>query len=359
MVYGETLFRRVARFGESGYISCSFLAVNFHFEHIEYLLALAVLPLLILLFMYVLRWKKSVSSRIGNPKLVRQLIQNYSPFRFKIKFAIVLLALVSMILAAANLRKPGQGENLSRKGVDIMMVLDVSKSMLADDYKPDRLERAKLFTTRLMDQLPNDRIGLVLFAGRAYMQMPLTSDHAAGRLFLQAASPDAVPTQGTIIGGALNMANSGFNTKDKKFKAIVLISDGEDHDIEAAKIAKTIADNGVMINTIGIGSTNGTVIIDPETGATKKDAEGNAVITKLNETILQQLAQISNGVYVKLEDVDEAVKKIIAQLNTIDRKALHDVSYMNYRTFFQWFVGFSLLFLLAEFFIPERKTGTT
>ena len=332
--------------------------MNFHFEHIEYLLALVALPFLILLFIYVLRWKKSVAARIGNPKLVNLLIQNYSPTRFKIKFAIILLALVSIILAAANLQKPGQGENLSRKGVDIMMVLDVSKSMLAEDYKPNRLERAKLFTTRLIEQLPDDRIGLVLFAGRAYMQMPLTSDHAAGRLFLTAADPDAVPTQGTIIGEALKMANSGFNTKEKKFKTIILISDGEDHDIEAATIAKSIADNGVMINTVGIGSANGTVLIDPETAATKKDAEGNAVITKLNETILQQLAQVSNGVYVKLEDVDEGVRKTIAQINTIDQKALHDVSYFNYRSFFQWFVGLSLLFLIAEFFIPERKTGT-
>ena len=287
--------------------------------------------------------------------MVKHLIRNYSPFQFKVKFAIILLALVSIILAAANLQKPGKGENLSRKGVDIMMVLDVSKSMLADDYKPNRLERAKLFTAKLMDQLPNDRIGLVLFAGRAYMQMPLTSDHAAGRLFLQAASPEAVPTQGTIIGEALKMANSGFNSKEKKFKSIILISDGEDHDLEAATVAKSITESCVMINTIGIGSTNGTVIIDPETGATKKDAEGNAVITKLNETILQQLAKISNGVYVKMEDVDEAVNKVIAQINTIDQKALHDVSYLNYRTFFQWFVGLGLLFLIAEFFIPERK----
>ena len=332
-----------------------YLQVNFHFEHIEYLLALAVLPVLVFLFVIVLRWKNSIVGRIGNPKLVKQLTKSYSPLKFKIKFIVILLALTSIIMAAANLQKPGKGENLSRKGVDIMMVLDVSKSMLADDYKPNRLERAKQFTTRLMDQLPDDRIGLVLFAGRAYMQMPLTTDHAAGRLFLQSANPGAVPTQGTVIGEALKMANTGFNSKEKKFKSIILISDGEDHDVEAATVAKALTESGVMINTIGIGTPNGTVLIDPETGASKKDAEGNAVITKLNESILQQLAQISNGVYVKLEDVDEAVRKVIEQLNTIEQKALSDVSYLNYRTFFQWFVGLGLLLLVLEFFIPERK----
>jgi Ca-activated chloride channel family protein len=286
---------------------------------------------------------------------VKQLIRNYSSLKFKIKFIVILLALSSVIIAAANLQRPGKGQNVSRNGVDIMMVLDVSKSMLADDYKPNRLERAKQFVIRLMDQLPDDRVGLVLFAGHAYMQMPLTSDHAAGRLFLQAASTGSVPTQGTVIGEALKMANTGFNNTDKKFKSIVLITDGEDHDVEAARDALAIAHGGVMINTIGIGSTNGTVIIDPETGATKKDAEGNAVITKLNETILQQLAQASNGIYVKLEDVDDAVKKVIGQLDTIDQKALQDVSYVNYQSFFQWFVGLGLLFIIIEFFIPERK----
>ena len=151
------------------------------------------------------------------------------------------------------------------------------------------------------------------------------------------------------------MANSGFNPNEKKFKSIILISDGEDHDVEAAAVAKSLSQNGVMINTVGIGSPQGAVIIDPETGQTKKDAEGNTVITKLNESILQQLAQTSNGIYVKLEDVDDAVKKINAQLDTIDQKALNDVSYMNYQTFFQWFVGLSLLLLAIDFFIPERK----
>jgi len=329
--------------------------LTFHFEHIELLSALAVIPLLVLLFIFLLKWKKATALKIGEPKLVNELTKNYSPFRFMLKFVIILFALIITIVAAANLQKPGKGENISRKGVDVMMVLDVSKSMLAEDYKPNRLERARQVISRLMDKLPDDRIGLVLFAGRAYMQMPLTTDQNAARLFLQSASPATVPTQGTVIGEALKMANSGFNSQEKKFKSIVLISDGEDHDAEAAQVAKALAANGVMINTIGIGSPKGTVIIDPETGATKKDAEGNAVITKLNEGILQQLSKISNGIYVKLDDVDEAANKVVAQLNTIEEKALQDVAYLNYHTFFQWFVGGALLLLVLEFFIPERK----
>ena len=329
--------------------------MKIHFEHTEYLFALAALPLLVLLFLYLLKWKKTIAKKIGDPKFVNQLTRSYSPFRFNLKFILVSIALVATILAAANLQKPGRGENLTRKGVDIMMVLDVSKSMLAEDYTPNRLERAKQLLSRLMDQLPDDRIGLVLFAGRAYMQMPLTTDHSAARLFLQSASTASVPTQGTVIGEALKMANSGFNGTEKKFKSIVLVSDGEDHDVEAMTVAKSLSQNGDMINTVGIGSPQGSVIIDPETGVTKKDAEGNTVVTKLNETILQELAQTSNGIYVKLEGVDDAVNKIVAQINTIDQKALNDMSYMNYKTFFQWFVGVSLLLLAIDFFIPERK----
>ncbi len=329
--------------------------MDFRFEHIEYLYALAVLPILVLLFFFLIRWKRATVAKIGEPRLVKELTKNYSSKLFLLRFVIILIALIATIVAAANLQKPGEGDNISRKGVDVMMVLDVSKSMLAEDYKPNRLEKAKQLMTRLMDKMPNDRIGLVLFAGRAYMQMPLTYDHSAARLFIQNASPAAVPTQGTVISEALKMANTAFNSQEKKFKTIILISDGEDHDVQAVEVAKELTKNGVMINTIGIGSTEGSIIIDPETGITKKDAQGNTVITKMNETVLQELAKTSNGVYTKLEDADEAAGRILSQLKTIEQKSLQDVSYFNYKTFFQWFVGIALFMLALELFIPERK----
>jgi len=307
------------------------------------------------LFLGLLRWKKKTRQKIGEPALVNELVKNYSPLRFTIKFIVLAIALGGIIIAAANLQSQSKAETVSRKGVDVMVALDVSNSMLAEDIKPNRLERAKQLITTLLDKMDNDRIGLILFAGRAYLQMPLTTDHSAAKMYVQTAGPDAVPTQGTVIADALKIANSGFNSKERKFKAVVLISDGEDHDPEALKTAQSLAQGGAMINTVGIGSPDGVPIIDHTTNQARKDAEGNTIITKLNETELQQLSQATNGIYVHLDDVDDAAAKIMAQLATIQQKATGDKSFVNYKSFFQWFLAAALLLLLAEFIIPERK----
>jgi tetratricopeptide (TPR) repeat protein len=236
-----------------------------------------------------------------------------------------------------------------------MILLDVSKSMLARDIKPSRLEKAKQFLLRLTDQLENDRIGLILFAGRAYLQMPLTSDHGAARMYIQDASPDAVPTQGTVIGEALSMANTAFNSKERKYKSIVLVSDGEDHDPEAAKVAKQLANNGVMINTVGIGSPDGSAIEDPTTGDLKKDAEGHTVISKLNEAELQSLANTTNGQYLRLDNVDDALITMTQQLESAEKKAMSDAEFIDYKNYFQWFLAAAFVLLLTEFFLSERR----
>lgn len=325
------------------------------FEHTIFLYGLLLLPFLVFLFIYLLQWKRNTAKKIGDPRLVKDLVKNYSPWRFNTKVVLVLLAFGICIVAAANLQKQADTEGINRKGVDVMIVLDVSRSMLANDFAPNRLERARQLVTKLMDKLPNDRIGIVLFAGRAYMQMPLTTDHSAARMYIQQAGPDVVPAQGTAIGDALQMANTAFNSKERKFKSIVLISDGEDHDENAIQVTQQLEQSGVMINAIGIGSTDGTVLIDPETGTSKKDLQGNAVITKLNETLLQQIAQNSNGAYVKLENTDAAVQQILERLSTIEQKSLQDSAYIDYKSFFQWFIGAAILFLAIELLIPERK----
>jgi Ca-activated chloride channel family protein len=329
----------------------------FRIEHIEYLNGLAALPLLLLLLWVLLQWKKKTVFRIGDPSLVRQLIGNFSSIRFLIKAGLALVALFAIVLAAANLQKPGSMENVQRKGVDVMLVLDVSKSMLARDIKPSRLERAKQFLLRLVDQLPNDRIGLVLFAGRAYMQMPLTTDHGAAHMYIQEASPDEVPTQGTVIADALRMANAAFNSKERKYKSIVLVSDGEDHDPEAATVAKQLAQDGVLINTVGIGSPEGSPIEDPATGELKKDQDGHTVISKLNEAELQQLATETNGTYDRLDNVEDALITMTQQLDAAEKKAMNDNEFIDYKSYFQWFLGVAILLLLGEFLLAERRRG--
>ena len=327
----------------------------YQFEHIELLPLLAVIPLLIFFFVLVLRWKKSTIKRIGDTVLVRQLIKGYSANKFLAKFIASALAISFIILGIMNLQKPGTMENIERKGVDVMIALDVSKSMLAEDSKPNRLEVAKQLVNKLMNQLQNDRVGLILFAGRAYMQMPLTTDHGAARMYVQSAGPDVVPTQGTVISEALRLTNSAFNSKEKKYKAVVLITDGEDHDPESLKVAQELAANAIMINTVGIGSPEGAPIMDPMTNTYKKDLEGNTVISKLNEAELQQLAQSTKGVYVRLTDPEQAVATIMQQLSTIEKTELEDSAFKDFKNYFQWFLGAAILFLMVEFFLPERK----
>ncbi|HEY9364869.1 MAG TPA: VWA domain-containing protein, partial [Chitinophagaceae bacterium] len=192
---------------------------------------MAAIILLILLFMRLLFWKKNTIRKIGDRVLVKELVKNYSSRLFTLKFILLLLAFTAGIVAIANLRKPSASENITRKGIDVVIALDVSKSMLATDLQPSRLERAKQLIMKLIDRMPNDRIALVYFAGHAYLQMPLTVDHTSAKIFVNAASPDLVPSQGTVISEALLMGSRAFNTKEGRFKTIILISDGEDHDI--------------------------------------------------------------------------------------------------------------------------------
>jgi Ca-activated chloride channel family protein len=330
----------------------------FRFQHIEYLIGLAAIPLLAGVFYLVLKWKKDTKRKIGDEKLVNQLINSYSSKNFLFKFIFAALALALIIGGIANPQRPGDMENVNRKGVDIVLAMDVSKSMLAEDIKPNRLERARQVVYKLMDKLPNDRIGLVLFAGRAYMQMPLSTDHSAARMYIQQAGPEAVPTQGTVIVDALRMSNTAFNSKERKFKSIILITDGEDHDPQALQLAQQLVTEGVMINTVGIGSTTGAPIIDPVTKEYKKDEFGNTIISKLNESELRELASVTKGTYVWLNDVDVAVNRIIEQLGTIEATALEDNAFRDYKNYFQWLLGAGLLLLVIEFFFPERKLRT-
>jgi Ca-activated chloride channel family protein len=313
--------------------------------------------LLVLLGAYLvyLRWKQSVSRKMGDPSLIAQLTSGYSAARSYLKYILLFIAFGAGILAVMNPRKPEAGSVESRKGIDVAIALDVSRSMLATDLAPNRLERAKQFIRKLMEAMPNDRVALVFFAGKAYLQMPLTVDHGAAAMFVSSASTNSVPQQGTVIGEALDMGMNAFSLTDRRFKTIVLISDGEDHDEGAVSTARDLAEQGVMINTIGIGSPQGSTIPDPLSGGLKKDETGNNVISVLNEQTLREIAEETNGTYVRLEETDAAVSTVLNQLSNIERTAFEDMSLMNFRTYYMWLLAPMFLLMLIEIFIPERK----
>jgi Ca-activated chloride channel family protein len=292
---------------------------------------------------------------MGDGKLIAELTRSFSARLFLLRFILLLLAFAAGVLAVMNLRKPGDNDSSLRKGIDVMIALDVSKSMLATDIQPSRLERAKQFINKLINSLPDDRVGLVVFAGKAYLQMPLTTDHNAAQLFVSGASPDAIPQQGTVISDALTMSARAFNSTDRRFKAVVLISDGEDQDADADRVSKELAGQGLLINAVGIGSPDGSFIPDPATGQNKTDETGNPIISKLNETELKQLAENTHGIYVRLQGSDEAVADVKKGLSQIESRAYGDISLMNFKTFYWWFAGLMLVLLLLEVFIPERK----
>jgi len=212
--------------------------MGFQFQHREFIWMAGGVLLLILLFILLLRWKKKVKKTIGDPVLVKSLISSYSHKKFILKIVFLIIAFGLGVIAVMNLRRPAADETSQRKGIDVVIALDVSKSMLAQDLPPSRLERAKQFINKLMTAMPDDRIGLVVFAGRAYLQMPLTTDYGAAQLYISSAGPETVPLQGTVISEALHQSSNAFNTTERRFKTVVLISDGEDHDPEAIATAK-------------------------------------------------------------------------------------------------------------------------
>ncbi len=304
----------------------------------------------------MLRWKKNSKKLLGDAALIDGLTKNYSARLYRVKFIILLVAFISGIAAAANLRKPAPGNDAKRQGIDVMIALDVSKSMLSQDVKPSRLERAKQLIDLLVDQLSDNRIGLVLFAGQAFLQMPLTADAAASKMYISNATPDAVPVQGTDIGDALKLCDNSLDTKEKKYKAVIFISDGEDHDPNSDEAIKQLYDHGVIVYTVGIGSPEGSPIIEPGTNTYKTDVNGQTVISKLNETELKNIAHQTQGNYYHLNNSSETANDILKELNGMDKKVLNaGAGERQYLSFFPFFIAFTMLLLIAEIFIPETN----
>ena len=330
------------------------------FAHTYYLFGLSVIGIFILLFIFQRLWKKKAYKKFGEISVISQLMPDVSTLRPILKFIILMLALASIVFAIAMPQTGSKLEKKKRKGVELMILLDVSNSMLAQDIKPSRLERAKQALSKLIDKLEDDKIGLIVFAGKPYTQLPITTDFAAAKMFLSTVSTDMIPTQGTAIGAAIGSAVQSFSLLDKtKNKAIIIISDGENHEDDAVEAAKAAVDNGIIVHTIGMGLEEGAPIPEYKNGVNvgyKHDEQGNTVVTKLNEQMLQEIATAGKGIYVRANNTDVGLNKIMDEIGKMQNKEYETKTFSDYEYQFQYFVAFALLFMIAEIFIFERRS---
>ncbi|HXS36712.1 MAG TPA: VWA domain-containing protein [Flavipsychrobacter sp.] len=322
------------------------------FQHIAYLYVLALVPLFIILFVWMIYWRKARIKKMGDERLISTQIIGFIPGRSALKFILLAIGFAIIVIGWANLQMGNKIEKEQRKGVDVAIALDVSKSMLAKDIQPDRLIRAKQLILRLMDKMQNDRISLVVFAGRAYLQVPLTSDYSTVKMILQDVSPATVPTQGTVIGDAIDMAMQSFSQKERKYKSLIIITDGEDHDEHAIEKAREAAETGVVIHTVGIGTPQGATLYDPDTKAVKLDENGNPVVSKLNEDELRSIANAGHGTYSLLNNTDAVAGKLYDNIAGMEQKNFGSVEFKDYTSYFQYFLIIGFILLLVEWLVP-------
>ncbi|MFV0554788.1 MAG: vWA domain-containing protein [Mangrovibacterium sp.] len=330
----------------------------FRFAHSEYLYALAVIPVLILLYIVIRLRRKRAIKKFGEPEMVAQLMPNVSNSRPVIKFGLWMLALTSAILAVAQPQFGSKLKTEKREGVELIIALDVSNSMLAEDIQPSRLERSKRAISSLVDRLKDDKLGLIVFAGDAYTQLPITSDYSSAKLFLSSVNTDIVPRQGTAIGAAVKLATNSFSPLFEGNKAIIIITDGENHEDDAIGATQAAIEQGIKVHTIGMGLPQGGPIpMMTQYGQKdyRKDKDGNTVITKLNEPMLQQIAAAGEGVYVRANNSQVGLNAIYNEIEKMNAGEMETQSYSEYAEQYQWFIALALLFLLLDFLILERK----
>ncbi|MFH0736551.1 MAG: VWA domain-containing protein [bacterium] len=332
----------------------------FRFGHTEYLYILYLIPIIIGLFWYILRKNKKQLNDFAEKSLHETIIPKLSYKKFILKFSVYLLAFILAILSLASPQIGARLAEVKQTGIDVFILLDVSKSMLAEDIRPSRLEKAKFEITRLIQKLRGDRIGLIIFSGQAYVQFPLTTDYAAANLFLNAIDENSVPQQGTAIAASLTMALNSFREDAKTEKAIIVISDGEDHEGDIDAAIDDANKKNVKIYTIGLGSPTGAPIpVYAQNGSQsdyKRDREGNIVITKLDETILQELAEKGNGKYFRGSNTEDELELIYNELAKIEKTEFGTTKIVDYEDRYYFLLIPALLLLLIEGFITSSKS---
>lgn len=331
----------------------------FKFGHPEYLYLLIIIPVLALLYILSVIYKKRALKKFGDLEIIEQLMPYVSKNRPLIKFIFLAVSFAAVIVALADPQFGSKVEIVKKKGAEIIIALDVSNSMLAEDIQPNRLERAKQAISKLIDKLENDRFGLIIFAGDSYIQVPLTTDYAASKMFLSSINTGIVTKQGTAIGSAIDLAMNSFTPETEMDKALIVITDGENHEDDAIAAAKLAKEKGITIHTIGMGSPEGAPIpIREGYGQTMflKDRDGNVVISKLDQVVLQQIASETEGIFIRANNSDIGLNKLLEQINKMQKQEVETKIYTEFEHRYQYLLGIAILLLIIELLIAERKS---
>lgn len=331
----------------------------FRFEHPYYLYVLMLIPMLWIVQLVYERWRRNKLNAAIDSALHLQLIPRLSRSKIWIKLSIYSLALIALIVGVANPQSGAKQEEVKRQGIDIMIALDISNSMQAEDLYPNRLGRAKRSIQELLTYLKSDRIGIVVFAGEAFVQLPITTDYSAAKLFLNSIESNLIATQGTDIGAAINLCLKAFDPESPTSKAIIVISDGENHEEESAEAIDRAKEMGVVVHTVGMGSIEGAPIPLYNRGTRvgfRQNREGNTVVTKLNEHMLRELAEKTNGTFFRASNAQSGMDFMFEQIEKMEKVEIGTKVYTDYEDQFQFFLIPALILLIIELIIPNTKS---
>ncbi|MDG1393479.1 MAG: VWA domain-containing protein [Flavobacteriaceae bacterium] len=321
---------------------------------------LLIVPVMVVVFLWTVFWKKRVQKAFGSTVVLKRLSPDLSFFKSALKFSVLCLAISGLVIALVNPKIGTKLETIKREGVDIVFAIDVSKSMLAEDVAPNRIEKSKQLVTQIINNLASDRIGIIAYAGKAFPQLPITTDYAAAKMFLQSMNTNMLSSQGTAIDEAIQLSRNYFDDEEQTNRVLIIISDGEDHNDLSTEVAEAASEEGIKIFTIGVGSEKGGPIPLKRNGVVmsyKKDQNNETVITRLNAEMLQLIAKEANGEYIYGNSTAAVVEQIRDILNAMDKKEFEAKEFAEYKDQFQWFLGIGLFFLILDVLFLERKTG--
>ncbi len=330
----------------------------YRLEEPIYLYLFTTIPAIVVIFLLVFWWKKRTQKKFASNALLSKLAPNVSVFKSVLKLFFFIIGISFLIIAMVNPKIGTKLKTIKREGVDVVFALDVSRSMMAEDIAPNRLEKSKQIISKIIDKLGSDRVGIIIYAGNAYPLLPITTDHAAAKMFLQNASPDLVSSQGTAINDALNLAKTYYNNEEQTNRFLIIISDGEDHQEETKQFVKNISNDGIKVFTIGVGTEKGSPIPLKVNGSLigYKKYKGETVLTQRNPLLLKGIAEAADGDYIDGNLTDKPVKAIEEIITNAQKSEFETKQFSDYKDQYQWFLGIGIFFLFLDIFLLDKKT---